>query len=254
MRFVHFKTIDSTLSEAKRLASSNDFGPLDPLWISADIQSNGRGRQGRDWVSDVGNLFCTGLYPHAGDIASAARLSFAAALAVAHTLEHYIDPSLITIKWPNDVLVDGKKIAGILLESGTQNNQIWVAIGIGINLVSHPEPEGYAATHLLAHISPQKLTVAEPIFTGAQPVLAILAQNFENWHARYINNGFEPLREAWLNRAVGIHGPVTARLANKTITGTAVGLNHDGALEVEIKSGEIVQIHAGDVFFSPRVL
>ena len=135
MQFVHFKTIDSTQSEAKRRANTGNLGAL---WISTESQSKGRGRRGREWVSETGNLYCTGLYPHGGDLASAARLSFAAALAVAQTLEQYIDPQLVSIKWPNDVLVDGKKVAGILLESGTYNDAIWVAVGIGINLVSHP--------------------------------------------------------------------------------------------------------------------
>lgn len=251
MRFVHFQTIDSTLSEAKRRAS---IGEADSLWISTDCQSMGRGRRGREWVSDTGNLFCTGLYTHTGDLASAACLSFAAALAVAQTLEHYIDPKLVSIKWPNDILVDGKKIAGILLESGTHDGEIWIAVGIGINLVSHPKLEDYMATHLLAHIASDLLETSEPIFTGAQPVLAILAQKFEDWRHIYISEGFEPLRKAWSNLAVGLHGPVTARLENKTITGIVKGMDGNGALEVEISSGEIVKIHAGDVFFSPRVL
>lgn len=251
MQLVHFKTIDSTQSEAKRRA---EVGDVNSLWISADNQTEGRGRRQREWVSNTGNLFCTGLYPHNDDLASAARLSFAAALAVAQTLEHYIDPQLVSIKWPNDVLVDGKKIAGIILESGTYNDAIWVAIGIGINLVTHPKLESYAATHLLAHIPPKKLEVAEPVFTGAQPVLAILAQNFEVWRNLYLAEGFEPLRRAWLSRAIGIGGPVTARLENKTIKGIAMGMDEAGALEVQIPSGEIVKIHAGDVFFSSPVL
>ncbi len=251
MRFLHFETIDSTLSEAKRRAAVGD---LDTLWISAVSQSEGRGRRGREWVSDHGNLYCTGLYLHHGELASAARLSFVAALAVAQTLEQYITPDLISIKWPNDVLVDGKKIAGILLESGTYEGEIWVAVGIGINLVSHPKLESYTATHLLAHISKDQLNSAEPIFTGAQPVLAILAQKFDFGCRLYTNEGFEPIRQAWLKRAVGIQGPVTARLANETIEGVAVGMDGEGALEVQISSGKIVKIHAGDVFFSSRVL
>ena len=251
MRFVHFKSIDSTLSEARRRAQAGDSADQ---WISADSQTEGRGRRGRDWVSDGGNLFCTGLFDHRGDLASAARLSFAAALGVAQTLEQYIDPKLITIKWPNDVLVDGKKIAGILLESGTRGDEIWIAVGIGINLVSHPKLEAYSATHLLAHIEPSQLETSEPIFTGTQPVLTILAQKFEYWHRIYSAQGFEPLRTEWLKRAVGINGPVTAKLEAKTVTGIAIGLNMDGALEIQTSTDEIVKIHAGDVFFSPRVL
>lgn len=251
MQFVHFKTIDSTQNEAKRRASAGDF---DAVWISTESQSEGRGRRGREWVSDTGNLYCTGLYSHSDDLASAARLSFVAALAVAQTLEQYIDSQLVSIKWPNDVLVDGKKIAGILLESGTYNDTIWIAVGVGINLVSHPKLESYAATHLLAHITPKELETADPVFTGLQPVLAILAQKFEYWHDLYLAKGFEPLRQAWLAMAIGIGGPVTARLENDTITGIALGMDEDGALEVQLPSGKIAKIYAGDVFFSAPVL
>ncbi|PHR61391.1 MAG: biotin--[acetyl-CoA-carboxylase] ligase [Robiginitomaculum sp.] len=259
MRFVHFKSIDSTNAQAKRYANpkigEGDFGPI---WISADNQTHGIGRRGREWVSNDGNLFCTGLYPQTGSPASAARLSFAAALAVAQTLDTYIDPSLVQIKWPNDVLVNGKKISGILLESGAHNGKMWTSIGIGMNLTSCPDIEGYDTTYLLDHIAPEKINGAEPLYTGAQAVLAILAQKFDYWFTQYNAHGFSALREAWLQRARGIGGDVTVRLPNSTIIGTALGMDEDGALEVRVKSGDdvgkTVKIHAGDVFFSAPVL
>jgi len=247
VRFLHHGLLDSTNAEAARLAAK---GILGPLWISAERQSSGKGRRGRNWVSETGNIYCTGLYPHDSDLASAARLSFAAALAVADTLGHYIDPELVVIKWPNDILVDGKKIAGILLESGSYKHTVWIAIGIGINLSSYPQDSDYPATHVLAHIDPDKLDGPEPVFTGAKPVLALLAARFDHWRTVYLKSGFAPLREAWLNRAVGIGGPVTARLPNVTISGVAQGMDKDGALEIKTDDGKIVKIHAGDVFFS----
>lgn len=259
MRFLHFKSIDSTNAQAKRFANPSvgdgDFGPL---WLSADCQTEGKGRRGRDWMSDTGNLFCTGLYPHAGTPMSAARLSFAAALAVAQTLDAYIGPALTTIKWPNDVYVGGKKICGILLETGTHQGKSWVLIGIGINLVSSPDFEDYHTTHLLEHIAPSLLEGAEPVFTGAQPVLAILAQRFDHWRNIYLAQGFAPLRQAWLERAQGIGGAVTVRLTNTVVEGIALGMDEDGALEVQVNvgpdSGKCVKIHAGDVFFPPSAL
>lgn len=253
MRFLHFDTLGSTNAYAKSLAEPKDGARSDfgPLWISTDCQTAGKGRRGREWISKTGNLFCTGLYPHTGDPASAARLSFAAALAVAETLDHYIPSDLIAIKWPNDVLVAGKKISGILLESGTHESKNWISIGIGINLTNCPDIDNYGTTHMLAHIAPENLQGSEPIFTGALPVLAILANRFDHWRDIYLAQGFEPLRTAWIMRAQGMGKAVTVRLPNKAIQGTALGMDAEGALEVLTVSGENVKIHAGDVFFSP---
>jgi BirA family biotin operon repressor/biotin-[acetyl-CoA-carboxylase] ligase len=246
LRFQHFADIDSTNAEAMRQAEA---GASLPIWISADLQTGGKGRRGREWVSKKGNLYCTGMYSHSGDLASAAKLSFVAALAVADTLAHYIDTDLIQIKWPNDVLVDGKKISGILLESGTSKSGVIVAIGIGINLVNHPKDTETAATHMLEHVPFEKLNNPEPVFTGPEPVMALLAARFEHWRDIYLNEGFASIRSAWTARAVGINQTVSARLSNRTITGTAMGLDNDGALILETPTGAIEKIHAGDVFF-----
>lgn len=200
-------------------------------------------------MSKSGNLFCTGLYPHDGDPGSAAKLSFVAALAVADTLAQYIDPSLIQIKWPNDVLVSGMKISGILLECGTENGQTWVAIGTGINLEDHPEHTDTPATHLLAHIDAGKLDGPEPLFAGKQPVLATYAARFDHWRNIYLKEGFGPIKRAWTERAKGMGDPVRARLENRSIDGIAVELDDDGALLIQTKIGGVEKIHAGDVFF-----
>lgn len=222
---------------------------MGPLWISSDVQTLGKGRRGREWVSKTGNLYCTGLYPHDGDLASAARLSFVAALAVAETLDQYIDSSLIQIKWPNDVLVQGKKISGILLESGTEKDRIWVAIGTGINLVNHPEDSETTATHMLAHVPQEQMEGPEPLYAGKEPVLAIYAARFDHWRNTFLNDGFGPIKQAWTARAKGMGEPVTARLSKRTIEGIAVKLDDDGALVIQTKQDGIEKIHAGDVFF-----
>jgi len=240
MRILEFDEIDSTNFEAKRMAEAGDFGPL---WITAKSQTGGKGRRGRAWVSETGNLFCTGLFPRAGTPASAARLSFAAALAVHDTVSSFRQGAETKIKWPNDVLLGGAKISGILLESGTSNGQLWVAVGIGVNIVSAPDNTEYPATYLNADI-PQEQHVY------LSDVKKELFKRFEFWLETYIKNGFEPLRTAWLERAQGMGGPVTARLPNKTIEGVAIGMDKDGALELKTGSGKIIKIHAGDVFFS----
>ncbi|MEE9273645.1 MAG: biotin--[acetyl-CoA-carboxylase] ligase [Robiginitomaculum sp.] len=243
MRFLHLDSIDSTNAEAIRQAEN---GVIGPIWITSEIQTKGRGRRGRDWVSQTGNLFCTGLYPCEGDLQSASKLSFVAALALAQTLETFIDPRLIKIKWPNDVLVDGKKIAGILLEITEHNSKLWIAIGVGINIISCPNFDEYEVTYLLDHINADELDS----FKGSKSIIKILAQQFDCWRQQYLEQGFKPVREAWLERAQGIGESVKVNLPDKSFMGTALGLSDDGALEVRIDDQKIVKIHAGDVFFS----
>ncbi len=251
MKFIHFDNVDSTNAEAARRASDTiAHGSSQALWISADRQTAGRGRRGRTWVSRSGNLFCSGLFKTQGQLQDDARLSFAAALAVAEMLEHYIAPDLIKIKWPNDILVAGKKIAGILLESGRENQHHWLIVGIGINVIDTPDLTDYPTTHLLAHIDDKDLSGPEPVFTGTGPMTALLAARFSHWRSIYVAEGFAPLRTAWLLRAQGIGGPVTAVLAERTVKGIAMGLDMDGALEIIVDDGQCVKIHAGDVFFS----
>jgi BirA family biotin operon repressor/biotin-[acetyl-CoA-carboxylase] ligase len=123
--------LDSTNAEARRLAMG---GERDPVWITAERQSAGRGRRGRVWDSGAGNLAATLLLRPDAQPATMGQLSFAAALATAEMAAHFAPDAAITVKWPNDVLADGKKLAGILLES--ENG--WLAIGIGVNLASFP--------------------------------------------------------------------------------------------------------------------
>ena len=246
MRFISYETLDSTNLEAKRLAEQGDFGPL---WIRAGKQSAGRGRRGREWTSETGNLFCSGLYPHEGTAHQSAQMSFVAAIALADTLEHYVPEELITLKWPNDVLLAGKKTAGILLESGQTHHQKWMVIGIGVNLTHHPSGTEFPATHLLEHIRAENLRGPEPIMTGAQAILAILANRFDHWWHVLGIKGFEPIGEAWTSRAHDVPGPVTVRLPNESFSGDALGLDANGALRVSLADGTIRDVHAGDVFF-----
>ena len=167
MKFLYFETLGSTQDYVKDLAAK---GEVSPIWIRAGSQNAGRGRRGRQWVSKPGNLYASGLYPWDGASALKPLSSFVVALAVAETLSTYIDSKKISLKWPNDVLVDGAKIAGILLEAG----EGWIAIGVGINLEHHPQNLPYPVTHLLEHIAPEKLDDAEPIYAGPDPVLSLI--------------------------------------------------------------------------------
>lgn len=172
-------------------------------------------------------------------------MSFIAALAVADTLKVYIPSSKVSLKWPNDVLVNGKKVSGILLEGGAD----WFIVGIGINVTSNPSNTEYNATHLLEHIDEAILSGAEPIMTGTGAILATLSARFNHWRAVFLENGFSSILKAWLACASNIPGPVTVRLLNETFAGSALGLDENGALRVRLGNGTIRYVHAGDVFF-----
>lgn len=247
MRFIHLAEAVSTNQEARARALAGETGPL---WITAERQSGGVGRRGRAWNSPPGNLYASGLYPACADPRDTAKLVFCAALACADTIGEYLGRSAVQIKWPNDILISGAKIAGILLETGSGPAQFnpFVIIGVGINLLSHPADTPYPATHLLAHIDPASIAGAEPLFAGAQPVAASLAAHFSRWRETYLSSGFAPIKRAWLSRAAGLGTDIIVNLPAGHKTGRFEGLYDDGALCLMTDDGA-ERIHAGDVFF-----
>ena len=232
------ETVDSTNSEARRRVDAGEYGPL---WLRAERQTAGRGRRGRAWSGLEGNLFTTGLYRLSASPAEIAQLSFAAALAVADMADSVLDnPSDLTLKWPNDVLIQGQKLAGILLESGqAKDGSYWLAVGIGVNLVANPEESERPSTHLALH--GQAL--------DAQTALTRLASAFDQWRMRWAEFGFSPLRDAWLRRAHGLGEACVARLDHETVSGVFADLTPEGSLRLDLPDGGRRFISAGDVFF-----
>ena len=236
---VGFDEIDSTNEEAKRRAASGERGPL---WISAGSQTAGRGRRGREWVSQVGNLMATLLlWPDASPQQSAS-LSFVAALAVHEAVSAWIAPQTVRVKWPNDVLISGRKTSGILLESASTSDATklpWLAVGVGINLVSAPAVANYPATFVNDHGNAP----------DALEALSVLAMAWDRNYRIWQSEGFEPIRKAWLSVAAGLGQPIEVRLAQESMTGTFETLMPDGALQLKLPSGEARAVTAGEVFF-----
>jgi BirA family biotin operon repressor/biotin-[acetyl-CoA-carboxylase] ligase len=170
-------------------------------------------------------------------------VSFLVAVALAETLESYIAPDLISLKWPNDVLVGGAKIAGILLEAG----EGWLTIGVGVNLEHHPEGTPYPVTHLLEHIATNRLDTAEPIYAGPDPILAQLAQKIETGIHTLQTESFAPIREKWLSRAARQGEVVKVNLGKETVEGVFETLSENGALQLRLPNGTLRDIVAGDV-------
>jgi BirA family biotin operon repressor/biotin-[acetyl-CoA-carboxylase] ligase len=233
---------DSTNAEARRRADAGETGPL---WIVARRQSAGRGRRGRQWESQDGNLFSTLMQVTRKSPAEAAQVTFVAALAIADLLDAWAPASLVTIKWPNDVMLAGQKASGVLVESGAhESGGLWLAVGIGINLVSAPEGTERPATALAHHL---RGDVASP--PTIEAAAAKLAEAFNVWMTRWETLGFQPILDAWSARTAGLDGPAVARLGRETIEGRAEGVAPDGALKLRLADGSLRLISAGDVFF-----
>jgi BirA family biotin operon repressor/biotin-[acetyl-CoA-carboxylase] ligase len=236
-RVIAYKTIGSTNDEAKRRAR---VGETEGLVIRAERQTGGRGRRGRTWISPPGNLYSSTLLRPQCRAAVAAQLGFVAALGVADAIGELAPRIDLRCKWPNDVLANGKKISGILLETETVagDRPDFVILGVGINLVSSPRDTPYPATSLAEE--------GAPAVTPAV-MIARFVQHFATWLAIWRANGFAPIREAWLERAIGLGGPIQVRLERDTLDGRFLDLDQDGALLLGT-AGTQRRIAAGEIF------
>jgi BirA family biotin operon repressor/biotin-[acetyl-CoA-carboxylase] ligase len=221
--------VGSTNAEALRRAAEG--APAGTV-VWARRQSEGRGRRGRLWVSPPGNLYCSIVFRPSR--APAAQLSYAAAVALAEALEPEAGAGAVRLKWPNDVLLNGGKVSGILLEGGADH----VVLGTGVNIATHPDAvTGVRATSLSA----------EGVPASIESVLEAYLDRIAAWAARWETSGFAPVRDAWLARAVGIGEPIEVRLPAETIAGRFTGLDENGVLLLATAEGTR-RFAAGDVF------
>ncbi len=238
---LRLETVDSTNAEARRRAEAGEVGPL---WITARRQTAGRGRRGRAWETGAGNLAATLLTTTGRPPAQAAEIAFVAALAVADLALAQVPDTLLRLKWPNDVLVDGRKVSGILIESGLRpDGRLWLAIGVGVNLKSAPVAADRPATTLADHL---RADVADPLSPDA--ALQVLARAFDIRLVTWETYGFEPVRAAWTART-DLGRQCVVRLDLETLEGVAEALEDDGALRLRLEDGGVRRITAGDVFF-----
>lgn len=236
-----FDEIDSTILEARRRAEAGEAGPV---WLIAKTQAAGKGRRGRAWVSAEGNLFATYLFATTRPVAQIPLLGFATALAIAETLEAEGALGAVSLKWPNDVLIAGAKTAGILIDSGAMSGGgAWVALGFGVNLASSPAAIDQPASSLAVSLAPGSAPPAPMAFFHA------LRPRLEGWAARLAEEGFEPLRRAWLARAHGLGETARVRQGEETLEGRIAGLSPRGELELQTPSG-VRLIAAGEIVLS----
>ncbi|NEX94502.1 biotin--[acetyl-CoA-carboxylase] ligase, partial [Caulobacter sp. 17J65-9] len=203
-------------------------------------------RRGRAWATGEGNLAATLLAVTDRRPAEAAQVAFVAALAVADVFETWAPAAVVSIKWPNDVLLAGRKASGILIESGpTPDGRLWLAIGCGLNLGYAPDDTERPATRLADHLSGDVAACPTPD-QAMEAFRAAFARRLADWEA----SGFTAVLTAWTAKAQGLGQACVARLGNETIEGIAEGLEPDGALRLRTASGELRRVTAGDVFFA----
>ncbi|MGH1465268.1 MAG: biotin--[acetyl-CoA-carboxylase] ligase [Cognatishimia sp.] len=237
------KEVDSTNAEALRAAGTL----AGPEWILALHQSAGRGRRGRAWADPTGNFAAT-LVLHPSETPETVALrSFVASLALFDAFVAVTGRAgAFALKWPNDVLLNGGKVAGILLESaGFAGGQVrHLAIGIGVNLAVAPSTEDLEAT------ATRPVSVLSE--TGAQvdpeTFLDVLAPAYAKWEMQFVTYGFEPIRIAWLARAAKLGEVITARTMRDEYVGTFETVDNGGNLVLKTAQGAVA-IPAADIFF-----
>jgi BirA family biotin operon repressor/biotin-[acetyl-CoA-carboxylase] ligase len=237
-RLVEHQRIDSTNEEAKRLAAG---GAADGTIVWAREQLAGKGRRGRRFQSPPGNLYMTILLRPDCTPAAGAQLTFVAAIAAAETAAALLPPARrVELKWPNDLLVDGRKFAGILLEaSAEQSGLAWLAVGIGIN-ISHSPPE-------LAEVATNLRAAGADV--SVEAALELLAGRFLHWYERWQADGFAPARSRWLQLARGLGEAIEVRLDDRALHGRFADLDESGSLVLELAGGGRRLVSAGDVFY-----
>lgn len=237
-----YDVLDSTNEEAKRLAAG---GGAHGAVIWARRQTDGRGRMGRSWISSEGNLFATVLLSPKVDLAKCPQLSFVAALAAAEALEGIVEkPEYIRCKWPNDILCDGKKIGGILLESFSSPSGQWIAVGVGINIDSHPEHVMFPATCLRD---------AGVELISAKIVLSRFVHHFIQHYDKWTSKGFSSIEDGWMQRTYHLGKPIDVIIGDTQHSGTYEGIDAAGRLLLRDGKGKIMPVLAGDVFFKEAV-
>ncbi len=236
MRFDIFQLNEtgSTNDDVKKAAEA---GVAEGMVVWALSQKSGKGRLGRAWESPQGNLYFSVLLRPPRPKRAWGHYSFAAGVAIAETVGAILPDAKIELKWPNDVLVNGKKICGILLEGG----EGWLVIGMGINVASTPKTPLYPTTSLAAEGA--TALAVEGVLNG-------VLDRWGAWYEKLNKEGFEPVRAEWLKRAR--RGVVRVRLpgsGQEELAGAFVDLDEEGNLVMRLEDGTERRIAAGDVIF-----
>ncbi|KXU99465.1 transcriptional regulator [Gluconobacter potus] len=237
-RFEYHETLGSTSDLCKARAEA---GEPELLAVQAFSQTSGRGTRGRTWTDPGGNLAISLLFRPADPAAFIAALPFVVAVALFEAATHFCPavtgPSRFMLKWPNDLLMDGRKMAGVLIETGGPQGNPWVVVGIGANLRQAPEIPGRRLGALFEATDPP----------SAEAFGKVLVAQIEHWTALREREGFAPVRAAWLARAHPVGTPLAVQRCETYITGSFSGLDAQGRLLLALPHGETIPVVTGDI-------
>ncbi len=244
--FVWVPETESTNADALQAVRSSDKAPC---WYVAGTQSSGRGRSGRHWISPIGNLYASLLLKNPCDMAVAPQLGFIAGIALYDAVSKLTELSAprLQLKWPNDLLLDGKKLAGLLLEAQASGSDIHVVIGCGVNLAHKPEGLPYPVAAL--HDISQDITL-DDLFTELSLGFDTIFSFWQKSAGQSAHSRFQSIRTLWLERAAGLGSLASVTLPKEKITGIFSGIDGTGRLELQTDNGLKI-LDAGDLFFSP---
>lgn len=237
----HRRSVSSTSGELMRRAREGEAGPL---WLVADEQTAGRGRRSREWSSPPGNLYASLLLPDPAPPEAMAELSLALALALHDAVAAAAGPDTppAELKWPNDLMIAGRKCAGILLEGGLDGRQRFAVAGFGVNIVSHPEGTDHPASNLGAE---GYRTDRDELFARLS---AAVPERLAEWNR---GAGLGSIRRQWLGHAYGLGRPMRITTTSESYLATVKGLDAKGRLlvtregaEEAVSAGEVFELHA----------
>jgi BirA family biotin operon repressor/biotin-[acetyl-CoA-carboxylase] ligase len=237
-----FETLGSTSDLCRNFAVN---GEPAGLAVLARRQERGRGRDGRTWISTPGNLFLSVLFRPRGSMREAGTWSLLAAVALADALTPFLpDGAMLSLKWPNDLLLNGRKLSGILLDSeaNAAGDIDWLVIGFGVNLAVAPAVPNRAVAALAEFVAPPT----------PEDVAQSLLFRLDHWCALRERDGLAPVREAWLARAHSPGTPLSLKLGETEIAGTFAGLAEDGCLLLQT-GGRVRAFAAGETAASQAV-
>jgi BirA family biotin operon repressor/biotin-[acetyl-CoA-carboxylase] ligase len=237
-----FDEIDSTNEEAKRLVQSGVSGNF-VIW--AKSQSKGKGRNGKRWISPPGNFYLSLLIRPEFDLSVSSELSFVVAVAIGGALSNFLENSSkkIEYKWPNDVLINGKKLASILIETSAKSNSIsldWLIIGVGLNIISSPVEVSGLATNLSDEGFDDLIL---------NKFVDEFMKSFTIFYDIWLKEGFSPIREKWLNNGVGIGEVITVSVGKDRVSGVFEDLTNEGCIKLSLPGGQMCYVSSEEIFY-----
>lgn len=238
---VKLASVGSTNDELKQRAVKEQAAEGLAIWSLE--QTAGKGRQQREWVSRPGNMYCSVLFRPDCLMADAAQIGFLPVIAAGEALAGLLgNAAPLRYKWPNDLLLNRKKIGGALLEAGVGQNGIaaWVVVGCGLNLLHHPDKTRFPASNVKDELA---------VEVELEAVVEAYLHSLATWYHRWQEEGFEPVRKAWLASAHTFDEPLIIETGSEKLSGPFRDLDKNGALVIDTEAG-LRKISAGDVYFT----